>query len=248
MLVDQKRLFALLTFLLFPGLSVLAQQSPSWQGSRGQQVLPPAPPQEPPPAAIPQPAFPPPLQNDGEAHPQVMEMPTVQEPATLAPQSPPSTQQPDVQPPAAARALNAPPKPAFLGLAGQTVLACRYPAGVRVTRVIEGSPAHKAGLKGEATLTWKQAMTGVLTMTPIAPLILPFVSNSDHGGPGDLILAVDGKRVHNREELEQEMGRFRPGDMIYFSILREQSGLRQVPVQLVEYPDTPPDAATAMVK
>jgi S1-C subfamily serine protease len=119
---------------------------------------------------------------------------------------------------------------------------------VRVTRVIEGSPAHKAGLKGEATLTWKQAMAGVLTMTPIAPLVLPFVSSSDHGGPGDLILAVDGKRVHNREELEQAMSRFRPGDTIYFSVLREQSGLRQIPVQLVEYPDTSLDAATVMAK
>jgi S1-C subfamily serine protease len=135
-----------------------------------------------------------------------------------------------------------PPKPAYLGIAGQTVQACRYPAGVRITRVIEGSPAQQAGLKGEGSLTWPQAMAGVLTLTPFAPFVLPFFTDSEHGGSGDLILAVDGKRIHTREELEQEMKRFRPGDTVYFSVLREQSGVRQIPVHLAEYPDTPTTA------
>jgi hypothetical protein len=247
MLVDRKGILVLFMFWLFLAFPVFAQQSPSWQGanwqgSHGQQPPAPASSQEPR-AVMPQPSLPPPIQNEGEGHPQVMEMPTAQEPAVLAPQSVPSVPQPP-----ATRAMNVPAKPAYLGIAGQTIQACRYPAGVRVTRVIEGSPAHQAGLKGEATLTWKQAMTGVLTMTPFAPLVLPFLSESEHGGSGDLILAVDGKRIHTREELEQEMGRFRPGDTIYFSVLRERSGLQQIPVQLVEYPDTAPDAATAMAR
>jgi S1-C subfamily serine protease len=119
---------------------------------------------------------------------------------------------------------------------------------VRITRVIEGSPAQQAGLKGEGTLTWKQAMAGILTMTPLAPLVLPFISDNEHGGSGDLILAVDGKRVHNREELEKEIAPLRPGDTVYFSILRDDRGLRQVSVRLTEYPDATPAPTTAMAR
>ncbi|MBI3798386.1 MAG: PDZ domain-containing protein [Deltaproteobacteria bacterium] len=174
-------------------------------------------------------------------HPQVMEMPTVQAPTPLAPQ-------PDLSPPqpsAAPSTNNAQTKPAYLGIAGQTVQTCRYPAGVRITRVIEGSPAQQAGLKGEGTLSWQEAMAGVLTLTPLAPLVLPFVTDREHGGSGDLILAVDGKRIHNREELEQEMQRFRPGNTIYFSVFRDQSGVHQIAVQLTEAPDT---STTAMAR
>ena len=239
---DRTGLLALLTFLLLPASPVLAQQSPSWQGPRPQQHTTPVPSaQEPRPPAIPQPPLPPSMQNDGETHPQVMEMPAAQTPPAPALQPELSTQQPT----AAARAATRPAKPAYLGVAGQTAQSCRYPAGVRITRVIEGSPAQQAGLKGEGTLSWQEAMTGVLAMTPLAPLVLPFVTESEHGGSGDLILAVDGKRIHNREELEQEMKGFRPGDTVYFSVLREESGVRQIPVQLAEYPDT---ATTAMAR
>ncbi|HJY83336.1 MAG TPA: PDZ domain-containing protein [Candidatus Binatia bacterium] len=239
--------FVLLTFLLTPIPSVLAQQSPAqqgsgWQGARPRQHPAPVPSvQEPKPSAIPQPPPSLPSQNEGAAHPQVMEMPAAQTPPTPELQPDLSVQQPVTTTPS----VNLPSKPAYLGVAGQTVLSCRYPAGVRITRVIEGSPAHKAGLKGEGILTWQQAMGGVLTLTPLAPLILPFFTNSEHGGSGDLILAVDGKRIHDREELEREMLRFRPGDTVYFSILREQSGVRQIPVQLAESPDT---ATTAMAR
>ena len=239
MSADRPGLLALLTFLLLLAPPVLAQQSPSWQGPRPHQhpaLAPSA--QEPRPPAIPQPSLPPSIQNDGEAHPQVREMPAAQTPPALAPQPDLSTQQPA----ATARATTRPAKPAYLGVAGQTAQACRYPAGVRVTRVIEGSPAQQAGLKGEGTLSWQEAMTGVLAMTPLAPLVLPFITDSEHGGAGDLILAVDGKRIHNREELEQEMKGFRPGDTVYFSVLREQNGVHQIPVQLAEYPDTAPTA------
>jgi VCBS repeat-containing protein len=91
-------------------------------------------------------------------------------------------------------------------------------------------------------------MAGVLTMTPLAPLVLPFLSEHEHGGSGDLILAVDGKRVHNREELEKEIAPLRPGDTVYFSILRNDRGLQQVAVRLTEYPDATADSTTAMAR
>jgi PDZ domain-containing protein len=249
MLANRIATLALLAFLLLPVFSVCAQPSlstpePGWQGTRPQQQPIPVPPvQELRPTTIPQPSLPPSPQNGGEAHPQVMEMPAVQAPAPPAPQ-PPRLSLP-APPPPTSPSTDTQPKPAYLGIAGQTVQTCRYPAGVRITRVIEGSPAQQAGLKGEGTLTWQEAMAGVLTLTPLAPLVLPFVTDKAHGGTGDLILGVDGKRIHSREELEQEMQRFRPGDTIYFSILREQSGVQQISVQLTTAPDT---STTAMVR
>jgi hypothetical protein len=41
------------------------------------------------------------------------------------------------------------------------------------------------------------------------------------------------------------MVRFRPGDTVYFSVLRERSGVHQIPVQLAESPDT---STTAMAR
>jgi len=239
MVAGQKRLFILMLCTFVPALPVFAQQSPLWQGSRVQQPTTPVPSaQASRPAAVPQLSLPPEVQTKGEAHPQVMEMPAAQAPFTLSPQ--PAL--PSQQSAAVTRAPNLPAGPAYLGVAGQTAPSCRYPAGVRVTRVIEGSPAHQAGLKGEGTLSWQQAVVGLLALSPVAPLVLPFLTSSEHGGHGDLILAVDGKRLHNREELEQEMERFRPGDVVYFSVLREESGLSQIPVHLADYPSPTPTA------
>ena len=239
MLASQRRLFTLMLFTLVPALPVHAQQNPLWQGSRIQQPTTPAPSaQAPRPSAVPQLSLPPEAQTKGEAHPQVMEMPAAQAPFTPSPQPALPLQQSA----AVTRALNLPARPAYLGVAGQTSSACRYPAGVRVTRVIEGSPAQQAGLKGEGTLSWQQVVVSVLALSPAAPLIFPFLTSSEHGGHGDLLLAVDGKRIHNREELEQEMERFRPGDVVYFSVLRGESGLSQIPVHLADYPSSTPTA------
>jgi hypothetical protein len=238
-----KGLLAVLAVMLMPPLSVLAQQSPLWQGPRVHQPTTPTPPQAAHPSPMPQESLPPTTQSPGEGHPQVMEMPAAQAPSPVADQPILSPQQPaDVASP-----THIPTRPPYLGIAGNTAPACRYPAGVRVRRVIEGSPAHQAGLKGEGTLSWKQAVAGVLAMSPAALFVYPFLSSGEHGGHGDLILAVDGKRIHDRTEFEQEMGRFRPGDVVYFSVLRGESGLRQIPVHLTDYPDTTPETQAASV-
>jgi hypothetical protein len=256
--------FLFLSVLLVFPLFVSAQQSPSWQGPQAQPQVSPTPvPQSPPAPAVQAPRRPG-TQPDGTGHPQTVELPTAQVPpsptpqpsetppqstAELAPQ-PPSSQTPQAHPPTQQSAMVAAPqprptKPAYLGIAGNSVNACRYPAGVRVSQVIEGSPAHKGGLKGEKTLTWQDAVTGLLRMTPGGLLLSPFLTDSPHGGTGDLILAVDGKRIHNREELDQEMQRFRPGDTVYFSVLRDASGLQQIPVQLTEVPSSAPPTLEA---
>ena len=54
----------------------------------------------------------------------------------------------------------------------------------------------------------------------------------------DLILAVDGQRIRDTGEFKKEMTRFQPGDLVYFSILRNKGKLRQIPVRLQAYPNT----------
>jgi hypothetical protein len=125
--------------------------------------------------------------------------------------------------------------PVYLGLDGKTAPACRYPAGVRVTQTVGGSPADQAGLSGETKLTWKNAAMGLLS----SPLPMPFLSSQtqDTGTASDLILAVDGQRIRDTGEFKKEMERFRPGDLVYFSVLRDGSKLRQIPVRLQAYPN-----------
>ncbi|MCS6924821.1 MAG: PDZ domain-containing protein [Candidatus Binatia bacterium] len=159
-------------------------------------------------------------------------MPVAQPPLSSAsqPLPPPTQPTPQIAPvPAVAT-------PVYLGITGDTSPTCRYPAGVRISRVIEGSPAHQAGLKGEGTLSWKDAVMGVLAASPAALLVSPLLPSRNHERWGDLILAIDGKRVHDKEEFEREMRRFQPGDVVYFSIFRVTSGLKQIPVRLAAYP------------
>ena len=243
-------LWLLLAGVSVPTLPASAQQDPSWQGTRSHQSpIPTSRPQDKGSTLAPQSPLPSTPQPTGEDHPQIIEVPATQLPSSrsLQPETsstqtlPPSAPQPNLssrQPPPSTQSSDIPAKPAYFGATGKTALACRYPEGVRIAQVIEGSPAHHAGLKGETMMSWKQAIgngPSQLPVTPPGPLSRP---SYEHGGRGDLILAVDGKRIHNTEELQKEMDRFRPGDVIYLSVLRGESGLLQIPVRLTEYPDS----------
>lgn len=230
--------------LMFP-LSLSAHQEPLWQGSGVQQSTTPLPSQgtspspvsqDPVPSSVPQRVLPFAPQAPHEGHPQTREMPAAQPLPLPGDQPTPSPRQSTVEPPAPPL----PPKPIFLGITGDTSPACRYPGGVRISRIIEGSPAHQAGLKGESTLSWKDAVVGILATSPVALFISPLLSSREHSRWGDLILAVDGKRIHNKEAFELEMKHFQPGDVVYFSVLRIGHGLKQVPVRLAEYPSASP--------
>jgi hypothetical protein len=210
-------------------------QGQNWQGPRsGQEIVIPSP--QILPVPIPQTVVPGTPQNNGEGHPQTMEVPTPQA-TPILPKQPgwlPSQPPPDL---AAQLPPQLPPQsgPVYLGLDGKTAPACRYPAGVRVTQTVAGSPADQAGLSGETKLTWKNAAIGLLS----SPLLMPFMSSETEytGTASDLILAVDGQRIRDTGEFKKEMSRFRPGDLVYFSILRDEGKLRQIPVRLQAYPN-----------
>jgi hypothetical protein len=245
-----KEMFLFVACLSLSPLPVFAQQGSSWQRPSGQPTPLPASSQELPSSAAPQ--WVPPLspQVPGAGHPQVMEMPAVQVPVPAAQTPVPHVEQtvpPLHTPTEETVVVPRVAKPVYLGITGDTSPTCRYPAGVRISRVIEGSPAHQAGLKGEGTLSVKDALVGVLATSPAALFIAPLLSSSDHSRWGDLILAIDGKRVHNREEFENQMKHFQPGDVVYFSVLRERHGLKQVPVRLGEHLSVPPTTQEASI-
>ena len=206
-------------------------QGQDWQGPRsGQEEVIPAP--QVLPVPVPQTIVPGIPQNMGEGHPQTMEVPAPQATPVLP-------KQPDLQPAQSPPdfAAQLPPQsgPVYLGLDGKTAPVCRYPAGVRVTQTVAGSPADQAGLSGESKLTWKSAAVGLLS----SPLLMPFMSSETEytGTASDLILAVDGQRIRDTGEFKKEMSRFRPGDLVYFSVLRDEGKLRQIPVRLQAYPN-----------
>jgi S1-C subfamily serine protease len=183
-------------------------------------------------------------QDSSAAHPQVIEVPQPQPALPAALQSELAGEQGLGELGKQSEGINASQsellarRPAYLGITYDTSPSCRYPAGVRVTGMFEGSPAQRAGLRADGKVQWQHAIAGLLALSPAALLAIPLIMSADKdSGPGDIVLAVDGERVRRREEFEQTMRRFEPGDVVYFSVLRRGSIL-QVPVKLEEYPST----------
>ncbi len=111
--------------------------------------------------------------------------------------------------------------------------------GVEVETVLPGSPAAQAGLRPARELTAREkavALTaGLLTLTPAAaaaPSLVRFSGGIPHG---DIILAVNGRRVSKQEEFQNEILRVRPQATVYFTVHRGDTNI-QVPVRLTESP------------
>ena len=111
--------------------------------------------------------------------------------------------------------------------------------GVEVETVLPGSPAAHAGLRPARELTAREkvvALTaGLLTLTPAAaaaPSLVRFSGGIPHG---DIILAVNGRRVSTQDEFQAEIERVRPQDTVYFTVHRGETNV-QVSVRLTDSP------------
>lgn len=101
-------------------------------------------------------------------------------------------------------------KYAWLGIEGQTLssdvakaLGLKASQGVLVARVVSGSPAAKAGIKGGST---QQTLQGQ-----------PYVTG------GDVITAIDGTAVAGMEQLSGIINGHKPGDTVKLTLLRGSS-------------------------
>lgn len=106
--------------------------------------------------------------------------------------------------------------------------------GVEVLNVRPSSPGALAGLQSRRaglhnfleTLTF----AGMLAFPPIGVGYM-LISDGAIGDWHDLIIGVDGARVHDVSELESALERAKEGDIVYLSVLRAGKRL-QIPVSL----------------
>jgi PDZ domain len=99
--------------------------------------------------------------------------------------------------------------------------------GFEVMSVYPGSPADKAGLHGKQPVKMLGVVGGLASsaLGPVALVALPLLKRSGAlGGDGDLIVAVDDKRVRSEKELTDALGHLRPGDTTYVTIIRPLPG------------------------
>lgn len=110
----------------------------------------------------------------------------------------------------------------------------RVADGLLVVRVVRGSPADKAGLRAfhrttHAVLTG--ATLAAAMVFPPAILALPVIEYTRVGESYDMIIGIDGMRVTNFIDFEDEMRKARPGEIIYLSVIRNGKRIQiRVPI------------------
>jgi len=115
----------------------------------------------------------------------------------------------------------------YLGIAVQTIYTNDRPNGLvnglEVVSVDQNSPAAIAGLHGRTKMS-SVGETGATVGALMAPLnlfVMPLLKKTGSlGQGGDLIVAIDDRRVANDFDLESELQSLKPGDVIYLTIVR----------------------------
>jgi hypothetical protein len=119
----------------------------------------------------------------------------------------------------------------YLGIAVQYIVSNDTPGhevqGLEVVAVDPASPAERAGLHGRGQLT-KLGASGATAGALFAPLdliIMPLLKKAgDLGEDGDLIIAIDDNRVGSESDLKDAVTALKPGDIIYFTLVRQHQG------------------------
>lgn len=116
--------------------------------------------------------------------------------------------------------------------------------GLLVSGVKKGSPASEAGLhaydNAKHSMITGVAMAGAMIFPP-AILLIPALDYSAIGESYDLIIGVDGARVRNFLDYQDQTRDAQPGEMIYFSVVRDGKRLQIT----VTVPPGPPNLTQA---
>jgi S1-C subfamily serine protease len=80
------------------------------------------------------------------------------------------------------------------------------------------------------------ATAGAL-IPPLDLVVMPLLEKSGQlGAPGDLIIAIDDQRINSEADLQDVLDQSKPGDTIYFTVVRSSQGnghdTIKVPVRL----------------
>lgn len=95
--------------------------------------------------------------------------------------------------------------------------------GLEVLTVDPNSPAAQAGLHARAGVSAVgAAVTTLSAFLPGGSLLAnkAMESSGAMGQDGDLIVAVDDKRIRDQSDLEAAMSRLKPGDTMYLTVIR----------------------------
>lgn len=138
----------------------------------------------------------------------------------------------------------------YLGIGVQTIYSNDRPGGLvtglEVVSVDRNSPAAIAGLRGRGKMTSvgeSGATVGAL-MPPLNLFVMPLLKKTGSlGAGGDLIVAIDDRRVANDFDLQSELESLKPGDTIYLTIVRST---KDSPQQTLKVPIKLGDASKAV--
>jgi S1-C subfamily serine protease len=101
--------------------------------------------------------------------------------------------------------------------------------GLLIVAVAKGGPAANAGLEALQEMP-KQVLAGLAVtgsiVFPPAIILLPVLASLPIGRDGDLIIAVDGSRVSNVLDFEDDIRGAQPGEIVYLTILRAGARLQ----------------------
>jgi PDZ domain len=118
--------------------------------------------------------------------------------------------------------------------------------GFEVVNVYPNSPAARAGLiaRTASTPAGDLKALGSILLLPIAPITFPLLRKSGAlGTDGDLIVAVDDMRVRNELEFRSALGRLKPGDTAYITVIRPLPGGYHRTMRIAIHIDHETDAA-----
>ncbi|HUA33902.1 MAG TPA: PDZ domain-containing protein [Candidatus Binataceae bacterium] len=141
-----------------------------------------------------------------------------------------SSVEPNFQPRSNGGDSSRPPHRPLLGITAKYTTMCYKGSeehGLEVLTVDPNSPAQKAGLRPptDATGTGAAAAT-IAGMVPIFGTLTQHLleKNGDLGEGGDLIVAIDDRRVRSQEDLDYAMSQLKPGDTMYLTVIRPLPG------------------------
>ncbi len=106
--------------------------------------------------------------------------------------------------------------------------------GVIIVKVLNNSPAARAGLRGQQAAVQNVLEAGVVVCSVFFPpgfMALPIIEESGIGKSYDLIIAVDGERVRDVLGFDDALEKAEPGEILYLSIIRG-SHHWQIPVPI----------------